>query len=131
MALQIYTVQTAPPIVWFHVACAATSVVLGAWLLSQRKGTRPHRWLGRLWVVLMLCTSIGSFQIQANGHLSGLHVLSIVSLAAVSAAVIGVLKHNRELHRKSMIGAYTGLVIAGIFTLLPYRMLGQLVFGPH
>ena len=131
MALQIYTVQTAPAVIWFHIVCAGSSVVLGAWLLSRRKGTPIHRWLGRLWAALMLCTSIGSFQIQAKGHLSMLHILSIVSLVAVAAAVVGTLRHNVELHRKSMIGAYSGLVVAGIFALLPYRMLGQLIFGSH
>lgn len=131
MALQIYTVQTAPPIIWFHVVCAAFSVVLGAWLFSRRKGTATHRWVGRIWVLLMLCASISSFQIQANGHLSWIHVLSVITLASVSAAVVGALKGNRDMHRKSMIGAYAGLVIAGMFTLLPYRMLGQFVFGAH
>jgi uncharacterized membrane protein len=29
----------------------------------------------------------------------------------------------------TMTFTYLGLVIAGAFTLLPYRMLGQLVFG--
>ena len=131
MTLQIYTVQTAPPYIWLHVASAASSIFLGGWLLIKRKGTEPHRWLGRLWVGPMLFTSIGSFQIQASGHLSWLHGLSILSFFAVTAAVVGALKHNRELHRKSMIGAYTGLVLPGIFTLLPYRMLGQFLFGAH
>ena len=129
MPLEIHTIQTAPPIIWFHVACASASVVLGAWILGRRKGTTVHRWLGRFWVLLMLSTSLGSFLIQARGRFSLIHLLSVVTIIAISAAIYGALKHDLELHRKSMIGAYVGLIIAGVFTLLPYRMLGQLVFG--
>lgn len=128
MGPQIHTVHTAPPIIWFHLACAVTSLVLGAWILSRRKGTQVHRWLGRLWVALMLCTSIGSFFIQARGRFSWIHILSVITLLALAAAIIGARKRDIALHRRAMVGTYIGLFTAGVFTLLPYRMLGQVVF---
>lgn len=131
----IHTDQTAlpmpgfPPVLGFHIACALLAMVLGAWLLARRKGTAFHRGLGRLWVVLMVCTSVTSFPIQAHGHLSALHLLSVISLLAVAAALVGAWRRNLALHRKSMMGAYAGLVIAGLFALLPDRILGQWLFG--
>lgn len=117
------------PILGFHMACAGIAMVLGAWLLARRKGTAFHRGLGRLWVVLMVCTSVASFFIQARGQLSALHLLSVISLLAVAAALVSAWRRNLALHRKSMMGAYAGLVIAGLFALLPDRTLGQWLFG--
>lgn len=118
-----------PPVLGFHIACALIAMVLGAWLLARRKGTAFHRGLGRLWVILMVCTSVASFFIQARGQLSALHLLSVISLLAVAAALVGAWRRNLALHRKSMMGAYAGLVIAGLFALLPDRTLGQWLFG--
>jgi uncharacterized membrane protein len=118
-----------PPVLGFHIACAVIAMVLGAWLLARRKGTAFHRGLGRLWVVLMVCTSVGSFFIQARGQLSAFHLLSVISLLSVAAALVGAWRHNLDQHRKWMRGAYAGLVIAGLFTLWPDRMLGRWLFG--
>jgi len=127
--MPIQSDYSAPPHVWFHAVCALIAIIIGAYLLSRQKGTMSHRALGRVWVVLMLSTSIGSFFIQSSGTFSSIHILSVVSIVAVASAVYGARNKNLELHRMSMIGAYCGLVIAGAFTLLPQRLLGKIVFG--
>lgn len=77
----------------------------------------------------MLCTSLTSFLIQARGALGPIHILSLVSILAVASAIYGARTRNLTLHRKSMKGAYFNLVGAGLFTFLPNRMLGKLLFG--
>jgi uncharacterized membrane protein len=115
-----------PLYIWFHIACGASAILLGAYVLFRPKGNRPHKALGRLWIALMLSTSIGSFFIQSKNHFSVIHLLSVVSLVAVMCGLIGARLRHLVLHRSAMVGAYIGLVIAGAFTLLPYRMLGQI-----
>jgi uncharacterized membrane protein len=39
-----------------------------------------------------------------------------------------VRNHNIRLHQRQVIGTYTGLVIAGMFALAPWRRLGYLVW---
>ena len=129
MASQIFTVQTAPLYVLVHASCAAMAVVLGGYLLARPKGTRLHRSLGRIWAALMLVIALGSFQIQSEGRLSWIHLLSLVTLYFLCAGLVAARRGHTLRHRGCMKGAYTGLVVAGPFTLLPYRMLGQLLFG--
>lgn len=128
--MQSDTIQSAPVYVWLHEAFSGTAILLGAYLLSFPKGTRPYRVVGSTWVVLMLLTSGTSFLIQQRGGLGPIHILSVVSSAAVISALVGARRRNLTLHRTSMIGAYAGLVGAGAFTVLPYRMPGELLFGP-
>ena len=129
MAAQIFTLDTAPVYVLVHMACAAASVLLGGYMLARPKGTSVHKVLGRIWAGLMLVTAVGSFQIQSGGRLSWIHLLSLVTIYFVCAGVVAARRGQIMRHRGCMQGAYSGLVIAGVFTLLPHRMLGQLLFG--
>jgi uncharacterized membrane protein len=46
-------------------------------------------------------------------------------------AVFAAHRHRVETHRRAMIFLFVGaLVIAGTFTLLPGRIMHQMVFGP-
>jgi len=46
-------------------------------------------------------------------------------------AVINARRHRVDAHRKAMTMMFTGaLVIAGLFTLLPGRVMHAVVFGP-
>jgi uncharacterized membrane protein len=113
------------PAILVHLATAIPAALLGAVILSRRKGTTVHKMLGRVWVVLMLVTAVGSFGIQTSGRLSWIHILSVVTIVSIVAALISIRRGNREAHRRSMQGAYGGLMIAFAFTLLPGRLMGQ------
>jgi uncharacterized membrane protein len=127
----IYSFGEAPWHIHVHLAAALAAVVLGLLIFLLHKGTTTHKALGRAWVALMLTTSLTSFFIQARGQFSWIHVLSVVVLVSLSVAVVAARRGHVRLHKICMVSTFSGLVVAGVFTLLPYRMLGQLVFGPR
>ncbi|MEY4756495.1 MAG: hypothetical protein RJA34_1393 [Pseudomonadota bacterium] len=125
----VHTLVDAPWYLHIHLAVTLVALVMGAVVLYRRKGTSAHKTLGWFWVVLMLGAALSSFLIQSGGRLSFIHVLSVVVLVSMPMAVIAIRRGNVRSHKIAMISTFTGLVIAGAFTLLPYRMLGRLVFG--
>jgi uncharacterized membrane protein len=124
----IYSFSEAPAHILFHLAVALCSVLLGAIVLFRRKGNFSHRVLGRAWVLLMFATAISSFFIQARGTFSAIHLLSVTVLISMSYAIFAIRSKRVRGHRIAMICSYASLCVAGVFTLLPYRMLGQRVF---
>jgi uncharacterized membrane protein len=125
----IYSAAQASWHIWLHLAAAVFGVGLGAVVVWRRKGSSSHRWLGRVWVALMYITAIGSFWIQARGRFSLIHVLSVAMIVNLTVAIFAIRSGNTKRHRRCMTAGYPALCIAGLFTLLPYRMLGQLIFG--
>jgi uncharacterized membrane protein len=124
----IYSLAEAPLHILVHLAVAVAALVIGAVVLLRRKGTRSHVWLGRTWAALMIASALTSFLIQGRGRFSLIHVLSVVVLISIPMAVHFARTKRIRLHRVTMIATYCSLCITGLFTLLPYRMLGQLLF---
>jgi uncharacterized membrane protein len=123
----------AAPAIPVHAFAAMTAFVLGVVQLAAPKGTLPHRTLGWIWVCLMLGVAISSFwihEIRLVGPWSPIHLLSIFVLITVPLAVWKAHRHQVVDHRRIMISIFTGaLVIAGLFTLLPGRIMHAVVFG--
>jgi uncharacterized membrane protein len=118
------------PIILAHTFAALAAVVLGAAMFLARKGTFLHRVAGRSWVALMLVVAISSFWIKSSGSFSWIHILSVSVIVLLGLAVYYAASGRIERHRKLMTGIYAGaLGIAGLFTLIPYRLLGRLVWG--
>ena len=123
----------AAPAIPVHAFAAMTAFALGVVQLAAPKGTLPHRTLGWIWVLLMLSVAISSFwihQIRLWGPWSPIHLLSIFVLITVPLAVWKAHHHQVADHRRIMISVFAGaLVIAGLFTLLPGRIMHAVVFG--
>ena len=121
---------TAGPAVHIHLAATILALALGGFMLIRRKGTVSHRLLGWIWVGLMLTAAISSFWVTGlrSGGLSPIHILSVVVLVAVPAAIYAI-RHGRvNAHRRAMqILFFSGLVLPGLLTLLPGRLLGRLM----
>lgn len=117
------------PVILAHIATATGALVLGGIALGMRKGTRLHRLLGYSWVTLMMSTAIISFGIRTAGHLSPIHLLSVLTLIAVPAAIFAAIRGKIAMHRRGMTAAYVSLVVAGALTLLPMRQLGRIVWS--
>jgi uncharacterized membrane protein len=81
----------------------------------------------------MALVAISSFwinQIRLVGPWSPIHLLSIFTLTMLPLAVWRAHTHQVAAHRRMMIGLFSGaLVIAGLFTLLPGRIMHAVVFG--
>jgi uncharacterized membrane protein len=126
---EIHTLADAPWYIKAHLAASVLALVIGMVILLRKKGDLIHKSLGRSWVALMLFTAAISFSIQARGRFSLIHLLSVIVLVAVPLGVVHIRSGQVKRHMVTMVSAFAGLAIAGAFTLLPYRMLGQLVFA--
>jgi uncharacterized membrane protein len=124
----------ATPAIQLHAFAAMTAFALGIVQLSAPKGTLPHRTVGWIWVALMLAVSISAFwihQIRMWGPWSPIHLLAIFTLITLPIAVWNAHRHRVPQHRNAMIAIFLGaLVIAGLFTLVPGRIMHAVVFGP-
>ena len=123
----------AAPEIPVHALAAMAAFVLGVIQFAAPKGTLPHRTVGWIWVLLMLGVAISSFWIHLIrlwGPWSPIHLLSIFTLITVPLGVWCAHRHRVIAHRSIMIGVFSGaLVIAGLFTLLPGRIMHTVVFG--
>jgi uncharacterized membrane protein len=123
----------AAPATKLHAVAALAAFGLGAVQLAAPKGTLPHRTLGWIWVALMVTVAASSFWIhdlRVWGPGSPIHVLSIFTLATLPFAVVHARRHRVDRHRNAMLAIFTGaLLIAGVFTLLPGRIMHAVVFG--
>ena len=116
-----------------HAYAALAAFALGVVQLARVKGTSSHRALGYTWVGLMLIVAVSSFWIhdlRIWGPWSPIHLLSIMVLAMLPLAIYFARVHRVRGHKLTMLGLFSGaLIIAGIFTLLPGRIMYRMVFG--
>lgn len=127
------------PTIAIHTAAALGAVVTGPVALWARlgKAKRPvlHRAAGYAWVTLMLITAISAmfirdFELPNLSGFTPIHLLVPYTLGGLFAALRYLHQRKIDMHRKTMQQIYIGACgIAGAFTLLPARMLGQLVWG--
>lgn len=120
------------PIIWVHLLTISVALALTPVMLLRRRGDRPHRVLGTIWVVAMLATAISSLFVRLSnpGGFSFIHILSIWTLIQVPIIWWSARTHNLARHRGAVRGMVLGaLLIAGFFTFPFNRMLGQWLFG--
>jgi uncharacterized membrane protein len=123
----------AAPAIQLHAFAAMTAFALGIVQLSAPKGTLPHRTIGWIWVSLMVIVSSSSFwihELRLWGPWSPIHFLSIFTLVTLPLAVFAAHRHAVDHHRRAMTAIFFGaLVVAGLFTLVPGRVMHKVVFG--
>ena len=123
----------AAPVVQLHALAAMAAFVLGAVQLAAPKGTLPHRTLGWVWVVLLLVISASLFWIHGIrmwGPWSPIHLLSVFTPIALLGAVMAARGHRVRTHKIAMLSIFTGaLLLAGLFTLVPGRIMHSVLFG--
>jgi uncharacterized membrane protein len=125
---------SAAPEIQFHAFAAMAAFALGIVQLAAPKGTLPHRTIGFIWVALMAVIAVSAFfihKIRLWGPWSPIHLLAIFTLIILPLAVWRAHTHAVRAHRNSMLGLFFGaLVIAGLFTFVPGRIMHAVVFGP-
>ena len=122
---------TISPVLQAHIAGAILSFLIGSVLLMGVKGRTFHRTLGYAWVATMTVTAISSLFITGlNGHsYSLIHLLSGWTLIVLPMGLAAARRHDIAKHRKEMTGMFFGgMLIAGMFSFLPGRLMWHLFF---
>ena len=124
----------APPVIQVHAFAAIAAFAVGLVQLAAPKDTIPHRLIGWSWASLMLIVAVSSLfihKIRMWGPWSPIHLLSILVLVTLPLAVMHARRHDIAQHRLAMLMLFTAaLVIAGVFTFLPGRIMHAVVFSP-
>lgn len=137
MERRLELISEMTPATWIHLVAAVFAIVVGGLVLFRRKGDRRHRLWGRVWVGAMAVTALSSFLIfEINDNsFSPIHGLAVYTLCSLVFGVY-ILRRAKptaaaiNAHRRAMQSLYAfGLLIAGGFTFLPFRLLGRLTFG--
>src|SRR5215475_14942757 len=125
--MNLAPLTNAPLAIQLHALAAMAAFALGVVQLAAPKGTLPHRTIGWTWVALMVVVSGSAFfihQIRLWGQFSPIHLLAIFTLTALPLAVWHAHSHAVRKHRNAMVFLFIGgLGIAGVFTLLPGRIM--------
>ena len=123
----------AKPAIQFHAFAAMAAFVLGVVQLAGPKGTTPHRLIGAVSAALMLVVSVSAFfvhEIRMWGPWSPIHLLAVFTLVTLPIAVWRAHTHDVQNHRRAMVALFFGaLVIAGLFTFVPGRIMHAVAFG--
>ena len=119
-----------------HLATIFPAFLIGAWLLYRPKGSRSHRSLGKIYMVLVLCSVSLTLFMPARvgpalfGHFGFIHALSFMAFYSIAAAWRAIQVNNVAKHKRAMVSLYFGgMLIAGGFTLMPGRLLHGWIFG--
>jgi|TARA_X000000950_G_C13583919_1_gene524567 uncharacterized membrane protein len=116
-----------------HALAAILALVIGAAQLWLAKGTARHRQLGYVWVGLMAFVAISGFFIYETrlfGVFSLIHLLSVLVLVTLWRAVRMARAGKIRAHRRAMILLFwLALVLTGLFTFAPGRIMHQVVTG--
>lgn len=117
-----------------HVGAAITTFIIGSAIFALPKGHASRVWhkrLGWTWVMTMAVTAISSFLLVGHngGSFSWIHGLSAWTLVALPMAIAAIRRKNVKAHRKHMkVMFISGMLIAGLFSFLPGRMMWELFF---
>lgn len=127
------------PIIAIHMTAALAAIAIGPIALWARQGARPrprlHRAFGYAWVTLMLATAISAIFIRDPSlpNIAGytpIHILVPVTIGCLVYAFWQLARGNVRGHAGTMRKLYFfACGVAGVFTLLPQRYLGQLLWG--
>ena len=116
-----------------HAVAAMAAIILGGLQFYMKKGGILHKLIGRTWIGLMIVVSVSSFfihKIELWGAYSPIHLLSVWTIFSLGLAIYHVRVGNIKRHKQVMIALYgLALLLTGLFTLMPGRVMHQIVFS--
>jgi uncharacterized membrane protein len=121
-----------PLVIKVHLLAALCALVLGAVLMSLRKGRAFHRVAGWVWVSLVAVTAGSTLFITSlnHGRWSLLHLFTGWTLVVLPLAVIWAKRHDVARHRRTMMGLFYGGFAINLFVaFIPGRTLWTMTFG--
>lgn len=124
------------PLIAFHMSSAIAATSVGALTLWARSSGSPrpllHRIAGYAFVLLMLGTAISAlfirdFSLPNWSGFTPIHLLVPITLGGLGLSFWHLAHRRIDKHRSIMRKLYIGsCVVAGLFTLVPGRLLGDL-----
>ena len=126
-----------PPAVALHLAAAVAALLIGPVALYRSRRDAVHRALGYVWFLAMATAALSSFFIPAvvlplAWGFGAIHALSVWALFNLWQAVRDARAARIAAHRARMRGLYwQALGIAGLLTLLPGRVLNEVLLPGH
>ena len=121
----------APLIIQLHAASAIVALVTGPIALFRRRRDGVHKGMGRLWVASMAVTALSAafiFELRMIGPFSPIHLLVPLTLYGLWRGVMLIRRGEVAAHARQMRGLYFSAIgVAGLFTLLPGRMMSQML----
>ncbi|MDB5525337.1 MAG: hypothetical protein JWM58_3100 [Rhizobium sp.] len=122
----------APLAIQIHVATVLPAAAIGPYMFLARKATPLHRLMGKVWLGLMVIAAASSFFIHEINLLMGfspIHLISAYVLVGVWLAYRSARQHMILAHKRQVLGLYFGGIVgAGAFTLLPGRIMNEVIF---
>lgn len=122
----------APLAIRIHLATVGAAVVLATVQMVGPKGRTLHRVLGWTLAVLLVTTAIASLFIRnpTGGLFNPFQLFAVWTLIAVPWGLMSARGHNVRRHAGIMSGLYFGgLILAGLLTFLPGRLMWRIFFG--
>jgi uncharacterized membrane protein len=132
-------------IIYVHAFFALAAVPVGLYIFFKKKGTKQHRFIGRVWVSFLLIVSFTAVFITSPmtdtvfnpRFYSWIHLLIPFTVGNLIYSVWSIrqfkktkLEKHKNAHIYSMEGGYIGALLgAGAFTLMPGRMFHEIIFG--
>jgi uncharacterized membrane protein len=119
-------------VIQVHLYTALAAIALGGFQIILPKGTPLHRIMGWVWLAFMTVIAGTSLFIKLinHGQFSLIHLLSVLVLIQVPRIIWFARKGDIKSHKRAAITLYIGaLLIAGLFTFMPGRLMWQVFFG--
>ncbi|WP_041860966.1 DUF2306 domain-containing protein [Candidatus Puniceispirillum marinum] len=116
-----------------HAFMAFAAVAVGAEQMFTRKGTKRHRWLGYAWCGMLFFVAVSGFfihTIKLWSLFSPIHFLSVLTIVALTRAIWCARTGRIHQHQRIMASLFwLALVVTGLFTFLPGRIMFAVVSG--
>jgi uncharacterized membrane protein len=130
--------DTLPPAIAIHLTAMLSAFLLGPFALWARMGARQHprlhRAAGYAWVTMMMLASLSAlfirdYRLPNVAGYTWIHLLILPTLIVLALAFVFLARGQIHAHKLTMQWLYVSTcLITGVFTLLPGRFLGQLVW---
>jgi uncharacterized membrane protein len=125
------------PVIAIHMSAAIAATFTGPVALWARRGRtqhpRLHRAFGYAWVTLMVVTAVSAlfirdFKLPNLAGYTPIHLLIPATFIGLAVAFGYLARRNIAGHRRAMQFTYiAACIVAGGFTLMPGRLLGDLL----
>lgn len=132
--MSIAPLISAPLAVQIHLGFALIALCCGPVALYRHRRDRLHKRAGYGFASGILGLSISGLFIESGlavvAHFGPIHLLSVYALLGLWSGLRDIWRGDIARHRRTMRQLWYGAIgVAGLFTLMPGRLLNQAVFG--